>query len=167
MQIDWFGLLLVIAGGVVGISGGLLTAIVGNTLATKKARRDDLLAAYVEWTRAIHHAIYEAEHLWLYDAFEELKEAQSNLEDFPSSVTGRTREEHTRDYLTATDALRAAEARLLILERYPEMRQKVSELSQIEAPENDDVPQIIQYMKNKRIKIRDFLEDVVGRRLDI
>ncbi len=172
MQTDLFQLLLVLAGGVIGVSGGLLTSLVSNALATKKARRDDLLAAYVEWSRVIYHAIYEAEQLWLYDAFEDLRKKHlQELNTVESSPSGRTRQEHVHDHLTATDNLRAAEARLLLLERRPKMREKVSELSSLTTPRSaitvsahDVLSAMIEYVNIKRTGIRHLLEEIAGSR---
>jgi hypothetical protein len=164
-----FELLLVLAGGVIGVSGGLLTALVTNALETKKARRDDLLAAYVEWTRAIYHAIYEAQHMWVYDAVEELKKKDpedKRLNDILSSPSGRTRQEHARDYLTAIDALHAAEARLLLLERRSKFREEVSELSILESPKAGTLKlaAILKYTEDQRIAVRALLEEIAGPR---
>ncbi len=170
MQAQWFDLMLVVAGGLVGITGGILTAIVTHRFAINKARRDDLLAAYVDWFRAIYHALDEAQRLWLYDEVEYLKkEVQSTeLDNIPSSPSGKTREEHEASFAVAQDGLRAAEARVLLVERRPDFRSSIRDLSSLHPPTHKHDENaghrsiaILSYIKAKEEGIDRLLDSVV------
>ncbi len=72
MQTQWFELALVIVGGIIGIASGILVTIVGNKFEMKRAQRNDLLAAYADWFRALYRALDEVQRLWIYDAVEKM-----------------------------------------------------------------------------------------------
>jgi hypothetical protein len=167
---EWFELSLVLAGGLIGVVGSLVTALINNKFVSKKARRDDLLAAYIEWARVIHHAIFKDEEFWMYDVVEQMKkEHPESLGEIPSSAAGKTREELARESLAATDALRAAETRLLLIETRPMVRKRVSELSEIHTPKHDEKSptwslEIFAYTRQKRSDINKLIEEVAGPR---
>jgi hypothetical protein len=175
MQTQWFDLMLVIAGGIVGIAGGLLTAIVSNRFAIKKAWRDNLLVAYTDWFRAIYHALDEAQRLWLYDAIEKMKEDEHpvELDDIPSSPSGKTREEHVTSFAIALDGLRAAEARVLLVERRPYLRSSIRDLSNLQVPihkQDENAGRrsvaIIAYIRGKEEGINKILDTVAYQNPD-
>ncbi|MBN1450424.1 MAG: hypothetical protein JW963_05355 [Anaerolineales bacterium] len=167
MQLQWSDLMLIIIGGVIGIVGSLVTTIVNNNFTMKKARREILLAAYVEWAQALHHAIDEAERLWVFDDIEKIKkkDLSGKLKDIPSSPSGKTREEQVKDYQSAMDTLHATQARVLLVERNSRLRAEIEDVSNLHPMlqwenENVTVVNITKYADEIREKIKIILRSI-------
>lgn len=166
MNINWFELLLVIAGGIIGVAGSLMVALVGNGLANKKARRDDLLAAYVEWSRVLQHSIYAGEKLMIYEALDRKEKGHpEKRKSVPSGLYGETHEDHARELMDAEDALYAAKARLLLLDARPAVRKRINNLSELRVLLGSPTPEeVIKFSDFKRARIEEFIEDIAGKR---
>ena len=166
MTINWFELLLVVAGGVIGVAGSLITALVSNRFANKKARRDDLLAAYVEWSRAIHIYLYAGELLMIYIATEKAKKDHSGqYNNLPNSLSGMTREDHQQESLDSEAAFYGARARLLLLETRPWVRTRIKKLSDLQVdPGNKTREEIAKDYNRIRARVDKFIEEIAGER---
>lgn len=165
---DLWSLLLVMAGGVIGLAGSIVTALVSHRIEWKRQNREALQAAYADWSKALFRAIREGEQMWLYDVVEDLKRSRLDL-TAPSSTTGRTREQHAADYQKSIDELRACEARVLLLERIPVFRKRLSEISTINPPlvrnsptdpGHMGIPEVLAFSSEKTKKLYTFLGEL-------
>ncbi len=155
--------LLVIAGGLLAIGGGVVTALVQNRLQFSQARREELLESYSRWAATYQSVVDSSDELKFFDFVEEDKKRRPTS-TIPSSPAGHTREELVRAFRDSRTALATAESRLLLLEGENTYRNEIEELSErvliIPGPEADKNP--LQTLMTRKKELREFLRKIQG-----
>jgi hypothetical protein len=149
-------LVYTIVGGLLALAGGVSTSILVHRLTKREHRRQELLAAYVEWSVRLHDAVEEWKNLRMYDAVEKLKKEQSGFSAISGSPAGRSREELVRAWREGFTRLRAASARLVLLERRSGYTERVRKLSEI-APDPGQLDDVLEYEQAKIAALEEFM----------
>lgn len=144
-------LVYVVVGGLLALLGGAVTALFSHRLGRRQSHRQDLVAAYIEWSARLSEAVEQWKQLQFYDHVARLAARHEELRDVPTSPAGCTREEIVRGKLLAMRDLEAACCRVLLVEndtRFAERAVQISDFaSSREIPDRAD--QIMRYTDEK------------------
>ena len=122
-------LIYVVLGGAMAILGGAATTFFSHRLSRRESHRQDIVAAYIEWTAKLSEAVEEWKQLEVFDHVAQLKGAHKALQEIPTSAAGRTRKEIVRAKLTAMSGLESACSRVLLAEIIAEFAERIVQIS--------------------------------------
>lgn len=122
-------LIYVVVGGALAILGGAATTFFSHRLSRRESHRQDIVAAYIEWSAKLSEAVEEWKQLEFFGHVAQLKDAHKELQDIPTSAAGRSREEIVRAKLTAMSGLQSACSRVLLAETTAEFAERIVQIS--------------------------------------
>ena len=168
-------LIYVVVGGVIGLIGGLGTSWMSHRLTAKATNRSELLQAYAEWSSMLYAAAEAWKDLQLFDALEKVKAVTTDdvLQDMPTSLTGKTREQLVEAWLDMHTRLRVSASRVTLLEPHDQTAATMDEISDVgktfeeENSEKDNpyanVIAVVGLQKQTEQQVKTFLRDVHKR----
>ena len=153
-------LLFVLVGGIIGLSGGVLTTILTYKLKKSESRRQELINSYISWSDCVYEALEEWIMLKTYDNVNILKEHYSELEKVSYDPGGRSREELANSWRVAYRKLWKAVAKILLLEPHDRYIQRMKEISEITVTLVDNPLEIFSFKESIIRDVEQFMKEL-------
>ena len=151
-------LVYVLIGGVMAILGGAVTTFFSHRFGRRESQRQDLIAAYIEWSARLAEGVEEWKQLEFFDHVAQLKDVNQELQHIPTSPAGRTREEIVRAKLAAISRLESSCSRLILAETIAEYAERVVQISDFASDRE---------VRNKPVGIIKYAEEKIGESHDL
>ncbi len=155
--------------GLLGFVGGIGTTFVTYALRHREAHRGELREAYVRWATNAVAAMEERSRLGLFDHIARQRRCHPEIANIPSSPMGRSRKEQVKAALETMGDLKAAEARLLLLESVEAYRHRIRQLSRLwldntgTASEAERVATMLESRSAYSQKLDNFVDELRAR----
>ena len=159
LNIHLWNLLLVVTGGLIGLVGGLGSAMLSHQLGVSESHRAELISAYAAWSGELHNVIEDERNLWFFDYIEKLKKEGFDA-SIPNSPSGQSRENLVLAASHSQTRLMTTQARLLLLEPVDNLADKIRQISDINRPVEDDPSTVFTYFERKQNELEDLLRDL-------
>lgn len=156
-------IILVLVGGIIGISSGVITTILTHKFKKSETKREELLNSYINWSKCVYEVLERWVILKNYDNINKLKEIHSDIKNVPCDPGGHSREELVNFWREASSKLRIAEYKILLLESEDRFILRMKDISGkgIEGMIEENNPLIIFEFKDNIVReVEKFLKEL-------